>query len=154
MANLEWCKRQKDGLEMAEASENIAEDYLKNAEESLRVLQKIVDNGSRIWIATMKYYIEYFCISAVLYRIGIRSKIHDCAIEAVEFLQNEGLFQEDVAGRLRRSKELRIENQYNLKNMPVDIDIQDLRNFILKMKKTKDELTEKKVNQLRSKLFN
>ncbi len=154
MANLEWCKRQKDGLEMAEASENISEDYLKNAEESLRVLQKIVENESRIWAATMKYYIEYFSVSAVLYRIGIRSKIHDCTIEAVEFLQDEGIFDEDVAGRLRKSKELRIENQYNLKNMPVEIDLRDLRNFILQMKKTKDDLTDKKVNRIRSKLFN
>ncbi len=154
MASLEWCKKQKDGIDLAEASENIAEDYLRNAEESLRVLQKVMDNGSRIWTATMKYYIEYFCISAVLYRIGIRSKIHDCTIEAAEFLQDQGLFKEDIANRLRKSKELRIENQYNLKNRPVDVDIDDLRELILKMKKIKDDLTEDRVNEIRSKLFN
>lgn len=153
MASLEWCKRQKDGLELAEPSENIAEDYIANAEESLRVLQTIMDSGSRIWTATMKYYIEYFCISSVLYRIGIRSEIHDCTIEAAEFLQDEGLFDEDIASMLRKSKELRIENQYNLKNRPVDVDIEDLRELILKMKDVKDDLTEKKVNELRSKLF-
>ncbi|MFP4116791.1 MAG: HEPN domain-containing protein [Candidatus Aenigmatarchaeota archaeon] len=153
MASLEWCKNERDGLQLAEPSENIAEDYLQNAEESLRVLKRVMENGSRIWTATVKYYIEYFCVSAVLARLGISSEIHDCTIEAVQFLEDEGLLEEDISSRLKKSKELRIENQYNLKNRPVNVDLDDLRDFMLKMKDVKDSLTEKKVNEIRSKLF-
>ncbi len=153
MASLDWCKNQKDGIQLAEPSENIAEDYLKNAEESLRVLKMVMENGSRIWTATMKYYIEYFCVSAVLSRIGIKSGIHDCTIEATEFLEKHGVFKDNLSTRLKRSKELRIDNQYNLKNRPVDVDTQDLMDLILKMKDIKDKLTEKRVNELRSRLF-
>ncbi len=153
MASLEWCKNQKDGLQLAEPSENIAEDYLQNAEESLRVLQRVMENGSRIWTATVKYYIEYFCVSAVLARLGISSEIHDCTIEAVEFLEDQDVIDEGVSTRLKKSKELRIENQYNLKNRPVDVDIDELRELMLDMKEVKDNLTKRKVNEIRSKLF-
>ncbi len=153
MASLEWCKNQKDGIQLAEPSENIAENYLRNAEESFRVLQMVVENGSRIWTATIKYYIEYFCISAVLARIGIKSEIHDCTIEVASFLEEQKVIPDGTSRKLKKSKELRIENQYNLKNKPVELNTEELRKTILEMKEVKDSLTEKRVNEIRSRLF-
>ncbi|MFP4115638.1 MAG: HEPN domain-containing protein [Candidatus Aenigmatarchaeota archaeon] len=152
MANLEWCKKQSSGLQKVEPSENIAEDHFRSAEESLKVLRKVMD-GSRMWAATVKYYVEYFCVSAVLSRLGVKSEIHDCTIAAVEFLEEEGVFQQGTTRRLEKSKELRIDNQYNLKERSVELDLEELSDFILETKEIMEGLHRKRVNELRSKLF-
>lgn len=153
MSNLEWCKQQKHGIKKVEPSDNVAEDYIDNAEESLRILKEIKDTKSKIWIATTKYYIEYFAFYAVMMRIGVKSEIHDCTIEVADWLEDRGVVDEETVKELERSKELRIENQYYLKNKSVEVDIDQLRDFILRMKKIKDQLTRDRLNALRSELF-
>ena len=44
--SLEWCKKQ--GMKLIEPNENLAEEYFKNAEETLRVTNLIKNSGSTI----------------------------------------------------------------------------------------------------------
>lgn len=37
MADLEWCKKQGKGIKLIEPNDNLAEDYLKSAEETLSI---------------------------------------------------------------------------------------------------------------------
>ncbi|MFP4045880.1 MAG: HEPN domain-containing protein [Candidatus Aenigmatarchaeota archaeon] len=153
MAKLDWCKRQKHGIKKVEPSENIAEEYIENAEESLRVLKKIRESESKVWLATTKYYIEYFALYALMMRIGLKSEIHDCSIEIANWLHDHGILPEEIVGELEDSKELRIENQYYLKNKDVEIDPDELRDFILRMREIKDSLSKNDVSRIRSKIF-
>lgn len=129
MKKINWCKKQKKGIKIIEPNDNLSQEYFENAEESLRVLRNIKETKSNMWIATTKYYIEYFAVYSVLMKLGIKCEIHECTIALVEFLEKEKIIQEGVSRILERDKELRIDNQYYLKNKPVEIDFENYRTF-------------------------
>ena len=131
MKRIDWCKKQDQGIRLVEPNDNLAGEYVKNAEESLKVLRSIKETQSNMWLATTKYYIEYFAVYSVLMKIGIKCEIHNCTISLVQFLEDEDIIKSGTNKILEKDKELRIDNQYYLKNKPVDIDFQILSEFLL-----------------------
>jgi len=152
MKKISWCKEQKKGIKLIEPNENLSDEYYKNAEESLSVLRSIKDTKSNMWLATTKYYIEYFAIYSVLMKIGIKCEIHDCTIALTELLENENIIKPGVSETLERDKELRIDNQYYLKNKPVNIDFGKLAEFILSIKETLANLDQDKISEVRERI--
>jgi len=147
---LKWCFRKKE-VKLIEPNENLANEYLKSAEETLLVLRNI-RGKSNMWSATTKYYCEYFAVYALLMRIGIKSEIHDCTIEIVKFLEKQNVIEMRIAKILENDKRLRIDNQYYLKNKKVIINYNDLRDLILKMKEIINTLTNEKIGEIRGKI--
>lgn len=47
MAKLEWCRKQKSGIKFIEPNDNLAEEYISTAEETLATL-KSIKNNSRV----------------------------------------------------------------------------------------------------------
>jgi len=153
MKRINWCKKQKAGIKIQEPNENLSQEYYENAEESLKVLRNIEKTQSNMWLATTKYYIEYFAVYSVLMRIGVKCEIHDCTISIVKFLEEQEIIEKGVSIILENDKDLRIDNQYYLKNRPVKIDFSKLSNFILSIRKSLDKLDDKKIKELREKLM-
>jgi uncharacterized protein (UPF0332 family) len=136
MKKINWCKKQSTGIKFIEPNENLSKEYYRNAEESLRVLRKIHEVQSLMWLATTKYYIEYFAVYSLLMKMGIKCEIHDCTIALAGFLEQENVLPSGTAQLLEDDKNLRIDNQYYLKNRPVDVNFQKLADFLLGIKKT------------------
>jgi len=122
MVNLDWCKKQRLGIKLVKPNVNLFCEYMENAEESIRVLTKIRNTESNMWLATTKYYIEYFAAYAFLMRIGIKSEIHDCTIKVFKALERADKISFKISKILERDKDLRIDNQYYLKNRSVRVD--------------------------------
>lgn len=80
------------------------------------------------------------------------SEIHDCTIALIKFLEDENITEKGTAKILEDDKELRIDNQYYLKNKPVNIDFEKLSDFMLSTKKSLDKLDDKKVEELRKEI--
>ena len=118
----------------------------------MRVLKSIKETRSNMWLATTKYYIEYFAIYSILMKIGIKCEIHDCTIALVKFLEDQGIIEKGTSKILEKDKELRIDNQYYLKNKPVNIDFEKLSNFMLSIKSSLDKLDDKKITELKKKI--
>jgi uncharacterized protein (UPF0332 family) len=152
MEKISWCKRKEKGIKLVEPSENLSEEYYKNAEESLRVLRSIKETKSNMWLATTKYYIEYFAAYSILMKLGIKCEIHDCTIEIVDFLEKENILNQGTTEILSKDKELRIDNQYYLKNKNVKIDFEKLSNFLIMIKSTLFQLDEVTIQKIRSKI--
>lgn len=152
MDKLKWCKKQSKGIKLVEPSKEISKEYYQNAEESLKVLRSIEETRSNMWLATTKYYIEYFAVYSVLMKIGIKCEIHDCTIALVRLLEKEKLVKNGVSDLLEKDKELRIDNQYYLKNKPVDINFDNLSEFILFIRETLDKLDDKTIEDIRKKV--
>ncbi|MFH2028442.1 MAG: hypothetical protein ABIJ08_04850 [Nanoarchaeota archaeon] len=115
MKKISWCKDQKRGVKLIEPNDNLSNDYFQTAEDSFRVLRNIKETKSNIWLATTKYYIEYFAVYSVLMKIGIKCEIHDCTVSLAEFLEKQGIFKSGLSKILEKDKELRIDDQYYLK---------------------------------------
>jgi len=152
MEKISWCKKQRRGIELIAPNKNLSNEYYFSAEESLRVLRKIKSTNSETWIATTKYYARYFGFYSVLMKIGIKCEIHDCTIALALFLEKRGIIR-DISKKLEEDKELRIENQYYLKNKKVKVDLGELADYLLNIKKVNDSLTEDKIKDIREKIL-
>lgn len=152
MKRICWCKKQAKGIKLTEPSNNISKEYYQSAEESLRVLKKIHDSESNMWLATTKYYIEYFAVYSILAKIGIKCEIHDCTIALVKFLEKEDVIKKGTAKALEKDKKLRIDNQYYLKNKQVNIKIKELSDFIITIREAIDNLDEEKIKEIREEI--
>ncbi len=113
----------------------------------------LIKNKSNIWLATTKYYCEYFCIYALLMRIGIKCEIHDCTIEVCKFFEKENLLKKGTSNLLERDKDLRIENQYFLKNNLIVFDHDLLLELILNIKNIISSITNLKIEKIREKII-
>ena len=102
---------------------------------------------SNMWLATTKYYCEYFAVHALLMRLGIKSEIHDYTIEVARFLEKESILPSGTAKLLENDKELRIDNQYYLRNRKVIV------NFILTIKEKLNSITSEEIQNVRKKLI-
>ncbi len=152
MKKISWCKRQEKGIKLIEPNDNLSEEYYQNAEESLKVLRSIRETKSNMWLATTKYYIEYFAVYSVLMKIGVKCEIHDCTIALSGFLEEEGILKQGISKTLSYDKKLRIDNQYYLKNKPVDIDFERLSLLILSIKESLNNIDTNKINEVRKKI--
>lgn len=152
MKKISWGKQQKAGIKIKEPSDNLSQEYYENAEESMRVLKSIKETKSNIWLATTKYYIEYFSVYSVLMKIGIKCEIHDCTIALIKFLEDENITEKGISKILEHDKELRIDNQYYLKNKPVHIDFEKLSDFMLSIKQSLNKLDNEKIKEIRRKI--
>ncbi len=148
MVTLDWCRKKERGIRLVRPNGNLAQEYLRNSEETLEILERI-EGRSRMWLATTKYYCEYFAFYAVMMRLGIRSEIHECTLAVAEALEQEGLLTKGTAAMLIADKELRIDNQYYLKNKEVPLDHAALVDFVLEMKRLVRTLTEERITTIR-----
>jgi len=67
-------------------------------------------------------------------------------------LEEMNIISKGYASQLESHKELRIDNQYYLKNRTVDIDVSSLREYILSIKTKINSITHKEVEDIRKKL--
>ena len=148
MTELKWCKNQKNGIKLITTNDNLSQEYMQTSEETLEVLRSI-KNKSKVWLATTKYYCEYFAIYSLLMKLGIKSEIHECTIALCEFLENEKILPEGYTNIISDDKQLRIDNQYYLKNRDVNINYQQLVNFVLKIKDINNKITDEEINKIR-----
>lgn len=148
--SIEWCKNQ--GMKLIETNTNISEEYYSNAEETLRVTNLIKKSGSNMWLATQKYYTEYLAAYSLLMKIGIKTEIHSCTIEIIKLLEREGIINFNFSKILEKDKELRIDNQYYLKNRPVEFNSEEMAELLLKIRKVLNDLTEEQIITIREKI--
>lgn len=151
VSKLKWCCDQNKGLKLIKPNDNLAKEYIESAEETLYFLQGN-KNKSNMWLATTKYYCEYFSVYALLMKLGIKSEIHDCTIEVCRVLEERKIVPEGYTKKLEDDKELRIDNQYYLKNIAININLIELREFILKIKDKINSITLDEINKIRDEL--
>jgi len=150
MISIDWCKKQKKGIELIEPNENMAESYIGMAEESIVVLNSI--KNSHIWIATTSYYIFYYSLYALMMRIGVKCEIHTCSIE---FMRQHLLcfYTKEDTDRIRQAFRSRIDLQYYA-DRPVDkkaiAQSKDYcKTFFLKTKDILSAITEDEIEAIR-----
>ena len=153
MVSIEWCLHQRNGLEMVEPNENTSSSYLKMAEESISMLGRV--EGSRIWTATMTYYIFYYSLYAMMLRIGIKCEIHLCSIQFMKSFLMAFYDPQDI-DMLEKSFKARIDLQYYADRAVEEKILQKTRryckDFYIKTKDTVSRISEAKINEVREAL--
>ena len=153
MPSISWCLKQKDGLKLTEPNENMASSYSRMAEESISELNNI--EKSRIWTATMTYYIFYYSLYSLMLRIGVKCEIHTCSIEFMKTALNK-LYSAKDTEMIKKAFTARIDLQYYT-DRPVDEKIIEeakayCKKFYIKTKDILSQITESQINEIRMKL--
>jgi len=102
-----------------------------------------------MWLATQKYYAEYLAAYSLLMKIGIKSEIHSCTIDVIRLLEKEKIIGFSFSKLLEEDKELRIDNQYYLKNRPVVFDSKKLSEVLLNIRVILDKITDEQIQKIR-----
>lgn len=151
MAELSWCLNQKKGIKLIEPNDNLFTEYVQTAEETLEIL-KTIKGKSKVWLATTKYYCEYFSFYALLMKVGIKCEIHECTIKLCKVFEELKVVPEGYSKILDEDKQLRIDNQYYLKNREVPIDYDKIVNFVITLKSIGIKLSTDKIEEIRKRV--
>ena len=152
MDQIDWCLKQKDGISLVEPNSNLAEAYLKKAEDAL---ESVRINTIKDWKISTAYYTMYFSLYAILTKTGIKCEIHSCTLEfAKQFLKD--FFSPEEIEFLKDSLKARIDAQYYVNRNVPDAQFNEMvkkaPELFVKSKSVLEKLDEKKINEIRSKL--
>ncbi len=154
MDKIRWCIKKNEGLSLIEPNSNLADAYIKKAEEALESMRV---NIIKDWKISTAYYTIYFSLYALLTKIGIKCEIHSCTIEfAKKFLKD--YFEEGELDFAEDSLKARIDSQYyvdrTVPNEQYNKMMQRAPKFLIKCKSNLIKLNEKKINGIRKEFEN
>src|SRR3989344_2215853 len=149
MDKIKWCAGKKEGLSLIEPNSNLAEAYIKKAEEALESMRI---NVIKDWKISTAYYTIYFSLYSILIKIGVKCEIHSCTIEfAKRFLKE--FFSEEELDFTEDSLKARIDSQYYVDRTVPDEQYNRMAKnapeFLVKCKSILIKLNEKKINEIR-----
>lgn len=127
MSKLDWCKGRKRGIKIVDPNENLARSYMEKSEDSMKMME---DAPSEDWKIVGAYYSCYQALYSLLQRAGIKSEIHDCTIELMEFLP----FSEEEVELVKELKEKRENAQYYVTEETKLKSTHRVKQFVLKCK--------------------
>jgi uncharacterized protein (UPF0332 family) len=151
---LKWCSQKNEGLKLIEPNSNLANAYIKKANEALQSMRL---NIIKDWKISTAYYTVYFSLYAILMKIGIKCELHSCTIEfAKRFLTDH--FEKTELDFLEDSLKARIDSQYYIDRTVSDEQykkmVRNAPEFLVKCKSIIIKLNEKKVLNIRTKFQN
>lgn len=149
MDKIKWCAGKKDGLSLIEPNSDLAEAYIKKAEEALESMRI---NIIKDWKISTAYYTLYFSLYSVLTKIGVKCEIHSCTIEFIKRFLKE-FFSEEELDLAEDSLKARIDSQYYIDRIVPDEQYNKMAEkapeFLVKCKSILIKLNEKRVNDIR-----
>jgi len=152
MDKINWCFNQREGIKLVEPSQNLANAYIKKAEDSLLSVEI---NQIKEWKITTAYYTSYFALYAILQKIGIKCEIHACTIEFAKLFLKE-FFAEEELDFIEDSFKARKDSQYYVNRAISDQNYQEIINrtpkFLVRCKSILLKLDENKIIEIRKKL--
>jgi len=152
MDKIQWCAQKKDGLQFIAPNANLAQAYIKKAEEALESMQV---NIIKDWKISTAYYTIYFSLYALLMKLGVKCEIHSCTIAFTKRFLKEFFEQSDLAFT-DDALQARIDSQYYIDRTVPDKQyeqiIQKAPHFLVTCKAILNKLNEKKVMDIRKQL--
>ena len=149
MDKIKWCAGKKEGLSLIEPNSDLAEAYIKKAEEALESMRV---NVIKDWKISTAYYTLYFSLYSIFIKVGVKCEIHSGTIAfAKRFLRE--FFSEEDLDFTEDSLKARIDSQYYIDRTVPDEQynkmIKDAPEVLVKCKSILIKLNEKKINEIR-----
>jgi len=155
MVSLKWCCNQKDGIKLIEPNDNLAQGYLKMAENSLGTMNRERKYNLMFAISAC-YYSMYYSLYSVCMKIGIKCEIHSCTLGFMKKFLTEFYSGEDIK-IIKKAFNARNIAQYYIDKIVLKEDsdyvIEKAPLFFNKSKEILAKINEKDIKELRSRIF-
>ncbi len=139
---IEWCCRQKRGIQIIEQNNILSQKYMEQADKCLEAVA--LNKGE--WKVITAYYACYNALYSLLMNAGIKCEIHECTIEIAAVT---GGFGSNDIDFIKNLKSDRIDVQYYLKERELD-DEAKVKSFVFKCKELLNSLD---FTELRNKIL-
>lgn len=93
---LDWCLARETRMKKITPNEKLSQEHINKAKHNLRAADYNIKGGFSDWGVSQFYYSMYHALLAVLFKLGYESKNHECTINAVEYLIEEGKIHLDL----------------------------------------------------------
>ena len=154
MVNINWCYKQKDGIKLIEPNDNLAQGYVKMAEDALGTMNREKNFSLRFSVSAC-YYSMYYSLYAVLMKIGVKCEIHSCTLKFMEEFLSEFYSKDDIK-IINKSFECRNTIQYYVDKVvqksDSDLIISKAPFFHSKSKEILGKLNEHDIESIREKI--
>lgn len=140
MVSINWCKKQKKGIELVEPNDNLSEAYFSDADDSVSAMEELKGK----WKLITAYYACYYAFYAILMKAGIKCEIHDCTLELMRFFGFDGKQRKFMTNL----KKARIDVQYYRKET-LGVDVNLIKSFVVGCKNLCLALDEDKIMEIR-----
>ncbi|MEA2037892.1 MAG: HEPN domain-containing protein [Nanoarchaeota archaeon] len=97
---LDWCLAKETRMKKIRPNTRLSEEHITKAKHNLKAMDYNIQGGFSDWAISQSYYAMYHSLLAILFKMGYESKNHECTINTVEYLIEEGkieLDKEDIA---------------------------------------------------------
>jgi len=97
---LDWCLKKENRMKKIKPNDNLSLEHINKAKHNLKAADFNIKGGFSDWGVSQAYYAMYHSLLSVLFKLGFESKNHECTINAVEYLIDEGkinLSKKDIA---------------------------------------------------------
>ena len=156
MVTLKWCCGQKEGIRLIEPNDNLANGYLKMAENSLGTMNRERKYNQTFAISAC-YYSMYYSLYAICMKIGIKCEIHSCTIEFMKKILM-GFYLEDDLKTIKKAFDIRNIAQYYVDKIVLKEDADYIMEkaplFFNKSKEILTKLNEVDIKGIREKIEN
>ncbi len=122
---LRWCLEKETRMRKISPDNKLSEEHVNKAKHNLKAAEYNIKGGFSDWAVSQAYYAMYHSLLAILFKLGYESKNHECTINTVEYLIENGkinLDTKDIAFirtteqmTSKDAKSLREEFQYGIK---------------------------------------
>src|SRR3989338_2163626 len=148
MDKLKWCIQKKEGLRTIEPNSDLADAYIKKADEALESMRA---NIAKDWKISTAYYTIYFSLYALLIKAGIKCEIHACTIAFAKRFFSD-FFDEKEIEFIEDSLRARIDSQYYVDRTVDDAQYEHMMRsspaFLVKCKSLLIKLDEKRITDI------
>ena len=93
---LDWCLARETRMKKIEPNDKLSKEHISKAKHNLRAADYNIKGGFSDWGVSQSYYSMYHSLLSILFKIGYESKNHECTINAVEFLIEQGKINLDI----------------------------------------------------------
>ena len=93
---LDWCLAKASRMKKIKPNDNLSKEHINKAKHNLRAADYNIKGGFSDWGVSQSYYAMYHSLLAVLFKHGYESKNHECTINAVEYLIEQGKINLDL----------------------------------------------------------
>ncbi len=93
---LDWCLLKDTRLKKIKPNDKLSAEHINKAKHNLRAADYNLEGGFSDWSVSQSYYSMYHALLGVLFKLGYESKNHECTINAVEYLIEEGKINLDL----------------------------------------------------------
>lgn len=97
---IEWCLSKDTRMKRIKPNNTLSQKHIEKAKHNLLAADYNIKGGFSDWAVSQSYYAMYHSLLAILFKIGYESKNHECTINTVEYLIEEGnikLNKKDIA---------------------------------------------------------